>query len=787
MKNTVLLMMILIASISSGVNQKNEFDKIRKKWFEIIIGLPEGNDPQIRKDVEKYALQRESNAEKAIGKLNNEQDKKSLFNDLKDMKNGAHVLSSFENVKAMAKAYMTPGTKYYKNKDLKKTITESLEWLNKNAYHEGLPELGNWWQWEIGIPKSVNEIGIIMYGEIPQSLLNNLMNASKYFQPYATHSGSSPAAKHSTSPKKRVSRGGNRMDTAIISFGRGILTKDKAETMNGVNAVGEIGEIVTKGDGFYSDGSFIQHENVAYSGTYASVLFNGLGTLLYVSEGTGFFPKDTRLENLYKSITKGYSYLIINGGINDSVSGRSISRDNSNDLERGKSLIAAFAIISEGVDSPYKEEIRKLVKKSVSENNHFNIVEKINNPVIKNIVKNIAENNSIKVEEMSGTKIFSSMDRAVQVNKKNGKFLVSMHSSRIANYETMNGENLKGWHTGDGMTYIYGISSSDYVDFWETVDNLHLSGTTESTNDRGPGSGERRVPSSVSPNSWAGGATDGETAMIGMDFVSWNDKTVAKKSWFMLGEEIVALGSGISSSDGEIHTTLDNKIINDINDKKITVNGGTVTGIKKVPGTKGTYINFTDKKTNENIGYKILNTPILTINIEKRKGSWKEIGGKSQDIKEKTYFKVYAEHGKNPKDSKYAYIVLPMFSEEEVKNYNEDNIKIIRMDNDVHAIEDKQRKITGINFWGSKEITIAGIKAVSPVSIVKTEKGNEIILAVSDPTQLSKYETIIEMDGEYSLLSQNNSVKLNVKNGKTEIKVNLVNQGKSVVINLKKI
>ena len=72
--------MILIASISSGVTQKNEFDKIRKKWFEIIVGLPEGNDPQIRKDVEKYALQTENNAEKAIGKLNNEQNKKSYIN-----------------------------------------------------------------------------------------------------------------------------------------------------------------------------------------------------------------------------------------------------------------------------------------------------------------------------------------------------------------------------------------------------------------------------------------------------------------------------------------------------------------------------------------------------------------------------------------------------------------------------------------------------------------------------------------------------------------------------------
>ena len=787
MKNILLFIIaiLLTTSISFSFNQKNEFDKVRKKWFEIIMGLPENPDNQTKKDIEKYIVQIETNAEKALNKIIKEENSEGLFTDLKNMKNGAQVLSSFENVKSMSKAYMMPGSKYYKNEELKQTIIKSLEWLNKNAYHEDLPELGNWWQWEIGIPKSINEIGVIMYGDIPKELITKLTNASKYFQPKATHSGSSVAAQHSTSPKERVSKGGNRMDTAIISFGRGIITNDKKEAMNGVNAIGEIGAIVESNDGFYSDGSFIQHENVAYSGTYASVLFNGLGTMMYISEGTSFLPKDSRLENLYESIVKGYSFLMINGGINDSVSGRSISRDNSSDLDRAKSLIAAFAIISEGVEAPYKEEIRKLVKKSVLENNYSNLVEKINNPVIKKVVKDIVNDKNIKVEELNGTKIFSSMDRAVQVSKREGKFLVSMHSSRIANFETMNGENLKGWYTGDGMTYIYAMNSSAYTDYWPTVDSIHIPGTTESINDRTAGSGERRIPKSVSPNSWAGGSTDGHVAMVGIDFISWNDRTVAKKSWFMLGEEIISIGSGISSSDGQIHTTLDNRIID--NNQIISVNGENIKENVNIFASKGMYVNFSDKKTNENIGYKIIDVPNLSIKLENRKGTWKEIGGKSQEIKEKTYFKLYTNHGENPYDSKYAYVILPMFNEEEVKKYDVDNIKIIRQDNDVHAIYDKKRNITGYNFWTDKEIKINDVKVNSKLSLIKIEKEKSIILAISDPTHLSKKETLIELDGKYQLLSENKDVKLEVTNNTTKIKVNLVNQGKSVVINLKKI
>ena len=46
-------MMMIIASISSGITQKNEFDKIRKKWFEIIVGLPEENNGRTDKNMGK--------------------------------------------------------------------------------------------------------------------------------------------------------------------------------------------------------------------------------------------------------------------------------------------------------------------------------------------------------------------------------------------------------------------------------------------------------------------------------------------------------------------------------------------------------------------------------------------------------------------------------------------------------------------------------------------------------------------------------------------------------------
>ena len=63
-----------------------------------------------------------------------------------------------------------------------------LDWLYDNAYHEGLPENGNWWQWELGIPKTLNDIIVLLYDDIPSEKRMKYLKASQYFQPYAEYS-----------------------------------------------------------------------------------------------------------------------------------------------------------------------------------------------------------------------------------------------------------------------------------------------------------------------------------------------------------------------------------------------------------------------------------------------------------------------------------------------------------------------------------------------------------------------------------------------------------------------
>ncbi|MGL4802385.1 MAG: hypothetical protein ACRC18_08960, partial [Cetobacterium sp.] len=309
----------IVTNISKvSQSEKEDFKNMRLKWAEFLTGKEslELESPKVKKDTISTL---NNMGRKNLENYNYDEARMSIYSDLEDMKSGVQIQTTYERLKNLSKAYVVPGTNFYKDEKIKKEILNSLEWLHKNAYYEGAPEYGNWWQWELGIPKNINEIVAIMYDEIPPENRMKYLKTSQYFQPYAKYSGYSPSAKYSSSPELRVSTGGNRMDTSIISFTRGFLMEDKDQVLDGVSAVADVGEYVASGDGFYKDSSFVQHGNIAYNGTYASVLFNGLGSILYLTSGTQYEMKDERLNNIYDSITDGYSYLLINGGVTDAV------------------------------------------------------------------------------------------------------------------------------------------------------------------------------------------------------------------------------------------------------------------------------------------------------------------------------------------------------------------------------------------------------------------------------------------------------------------------------------
>ena len=772
--------------IEINQSERADYKKIRENWLEYLTGVPNKSNiaKMSKEELEETYLGNEKQADTSYAKLNKNQDRTFLIEGYENMGDGVHVMRTYENIKNIAKAYATPNTKYYKNPEIKKELIEYLDWLYENAYHEGLPENGNWWQWELGIPKHLNDIMVLLYDDVPYEKRMKYLKASQYFQPFAEYSGVSPSASYSTSPDKRVSTGGNRIDTSIISFLRGVLMEDKVQVIDGAKAVADVGEYVTTRDGFYKDGSFIQHGNVAYNGTYASVLFDGLGSVLWLATGTQFEVKDERIDNVYESILNGYKYLFINGGVNDSVSGRATSRDNSSDISRGKDLLTSLSLLSIGAGKEYQDEIKSLIKTVALENNSYSTIDKISNKIAKAIIRDIINDDSIKTLKVEGTKVYGAMDRAVSINEKGGKFVLSMHSSRIANYETMNNENVKGWYIGDGMTYVYGTDSETFTEYWPTVDRYHLPGVTNSLRERGDKSGERR--GQTTSKAWVGGSCNGKEAFVGMDMISWNKATEMRKSYFMTDDgAILIAASNINSKDGEVHTTIDNRIIKD---GKIILNGKEIKEDTVIENPQNISLNFNENYKGENIGYKIVYAPQLNLKKETRTGSWKNIGGTSTEEITKDYFTAYINHGKNPKKSGFAYIILPMYTQEEVDNYDVSRFEIVKLDKEAHIIKDKKSGVTGINFWKDSPTKELGIKAYSTLSVLLKENDEFLELWVSDPTQLANYKSVLEVDGKYEVIeSSTENIQATISEEKIKIKIDLRNNGASEYIKLKKL
>lgn len=779
----ILMIIMVVTAFSKEVSKSaNDYEKIRVKWGEFLTGVTSEDDLS-SSEVQKVIQTNEKNGEKSYTQINKEKNKAYFLDEKEDMKSGIQILNSYNAIKNIANGYATRGTKFYKNEEVKNQIIAGMDWLYDNAYHEGLPEIGNWWHWELGIPKAVNDILILMNGDIPKEKVDKYLGATKFFQPDARYSGAGATASYSSTPDKRVSTGANRTDTAMISFLRGVLLEDKVEVKNALEAVTEVGEYATKGDGFYKDGSFIQHNNVAYNGTYASVLFNGLGGILYLVKDTEFEIKSKKLNNIYEAILNGYGYLFINGGINDSVSGRAISRNKTSDLSRGRDVINSLAMLSEGASEEYRVRLQELIKTTISSNNSFNILEMSGNRTILGILRDIVEDKNIKTRNIVGNKMFHSMDRAISKNKNGGAVALSMHSSRIVNFETMNGENLKGWFTGDGMTYIYGNDSSAYTEFWPTVDMYHLPGVTNSLKVRGDRSGERRVI--TTPKAWVGGVNNGEI-FVGMDMLSWNKALKVKKSYLFTEDGVVAVyGDSLSSNEGEIHTTIDNRILKN---GKLMVNGKEITESTVIENPKETTIMFVGNYSEETIGYRIIDAPKVEIKFEERKGDWKSIGGTDSKEIVKKYVTIYINHGKNPKDQKFSYLIFPMFKEEDVKNYNLNSLKLVQSDEKIHAVEDNENRVVRINFWKDLPVKFRNIRSFSTASMIIKENDNGVLIAVSEPTQLMKKGSIFEIDGAYELEeSSSKDIKVTNRNNLTRVEIDLRNNGATEIIKLKKV
>ena len=125
------------------------------------------------------------------------------------------------------------------------------------------------------------------------------------------------------------------------------LAGDAVAVANGVKYFDQIAQVVSKGEGIYPDGSFIQHTNLAYTGGYGSTLLNGAEKLLYMTTDTAWQLSQQQLSGIYNWIWDGIRPLYADGAMFEMVSGRGIARPSRSDYTTGRALLAAIVLLAE--------------------------------------------------------------------------------------------------------------------------------------------------------------------------------------------------------------------------------------------------------------------------------------------------------------------------------------------------------------------------------------------------------------------------------------------------------
>jgi len=741
----------------------DEYDELRKRWESSLTGL-EYYDPANERMNE--VIQNQTKRANQLWKnMNKNEERSFLWMEYSSFDNSSDIRDSYRNLTTMAKAYANEHSTLYQNPALFKDIASGLEWLYENHYNESINQWSNWWHWEIGVPKELNDLMVLLYDSLDLETVQRYLAVVDHFQPDPTKSGAT------TPTNYREAVGANRIDVSKVVAVRGVIVKDSQKIAAARDALSQTFLNVTNGDGFYEDGSFIQHEDVAYTGSYGNVLLEGLTDMLELLSDSTWKVTDNNVENVYEWVDKSYEPLMYKGALMDMVRGRAISRSFLQDHQAGQTIIKTVIRMAEFAPEPYATKYKAMAKFWIEENTYFDYFKNTSNFKDYKLAKNLMNDSSvISRGELDLHVTYANMDRVIH-RKLGYAFGISMYSNRVQNYEDMNNENRKGWYTGEGMTYLYTGDLGQYSgDFWPTVDPYRMPGTTIDTMHRADGSGEHN-----STQSWVGGSTLNTYGTAGMSYDAWNSSLVAKKSWFMFDDEIVALGAGISSGETRnIETIIENRKIRDDGSNKLSVNGEIQNGEETTVTAEWAFLEGNVKGAD--IGYYFPKKEQITVKKEERTGTWYDINyTEPTDTVSRSYATMWIDHGLAPKQDKYSYVLLPNKNQEQVKQYaTNPDIKVLKNDDSVQAVYEEKQHIIGANFWVNEKQKAGPLTVYQQASITMQAKDGILEIAVSDPTMENDGYIEIDIDGKaFSVIEADENVEVVTTKPSIKLKVNV--------------
>lgn len=576
----------------------------------------------------------------------------------------------------------TTGSKYNNNL-YKDAVKKGLEyWYNSKTVDL------NWWYNKIYFPQTLGEILIYMRefdNFIPKTSSTGIdeLKILSLFQPQTIND----ITIHGT--------GANAIDIGLHYVYRGVLTQNSALLESTHDRI----EILLS-ENIMNDLIFQDHGPQIQISSYGWVFANGIVELASYLAGTpaAFNLNSDNFSKVVSFIRETQIGSVRGTSWDFSVMGRAISRLNS---------------MNAGIN--YLQKMADMIDPS-------------NASIYIDALNRIKGNKTADYNVKEFNKHYWASDYT-QHSRKGYLFTVRNVSTRTVEAETGNNENLKANYFSYGATFI-SVDGNEYKNIMPYWDWSMIPGTTFPYTNIFPSRSEWGV--NYGKTSFVGGVSDGKNGASVLDF-SFNTIR-AKKSWFFFENEIVCLGAGISDNGGlNVRTT--------INQSKMETpsysvdKGGNTEKMQSVSSSVYSNNNLSYLR-NGKIAYFFPNQGDVKYSMKSQSGAWHDINLDGSTTIESGYvFSIWFDHGVNPTNASYSYIVVPgIDSQEKAQAYDVSAIEIIENTSNIQAVINKKLNILEIIFHKAGTLTY-GETSVTVNQPCAFMLKNGTLVSLSDPSQ----------------------------------------------------
>ena len=614
----------------------------------------------------------------------------------------------------VCRAYLSPNSTYYQKEEISEFLHHGL-----NAWFRLKPVCKNWWYNEIGVPKTLGVLVILLENELSD---NEKAEAVKILN----NSG------FRMTGQNKVWLAGNVLlkalllnDEQLIKAARDTIASEIYQTTN---------------EGIQPDYSFHQHGPQQQFGNYGLAYINSLSYYANVFEGTTIAFSDQQCSILRNYISEGENWIVWHGYMDVSACNRQLFKK----AQVGKALSLCVA----------------LNQMSQADPSHKSLYEEI-------ILRNMKPGS---MPEMKGAKHFWRSDLSV-FRSATDYISIRSCSPRVKGTEFTNNENKKGHFISDGCT-IFMRNGGEYSDIFPIWDWNRIPGVTAAIIDSVK---QNKKDDYHNPNTFVGGLTNNGCGIS--TFHLSRNEIDARKSWFYLNGILVCLGADIKTKNGKEIITGVNQCLQKGNSIVSFADGKTT----KTTDTLFSSTNITTI-WHDSIGYFFPKRCSTSLSLKTQTGNWHEIADpySTKNVSAKV-FNLWLNHGVNAtKQNSYAYVVLPSVSQNDMTLFSKNpTIEILSNSSVVQAVKLKNNSIfqfvfhkqSKFNTFTNKDFIIAGTPGL--VQLEK-DKTSHLLVTVADPTQ-KQIVFNLSISGNYS----GNQARFNPVTNQTELKIYLPKGGEA--------